>query len=111
MKDFGELSRVASTTRAATNSSHAPSQFRPALSLRIEKLVLDGFPPDHRLSIGRAVERELTRLFATNGVPESLANLHQSERLTGESFGLKPNQQPSAVGARVAWAVYRTLAR
>lgn len=104
----------ASATRgeiSATNSAHTSSQVRPALSLRIEKLVLDGFPPEHRLQIGRAVERELARLFATNGVPRSLTNLHQSEHLTGESFGLKPNQQPFAVGARVAWAVYRTLSR
>jgi hypothetical protein len=96
---------------SATNSGHSPRQFRPALSLHIEKLVLDGFPPDHRVPIGRAVEKELTRLFVTNGVPRSLASLHQSEHLAGESFGVKPNQQPSAVGARVAWAVYRTLTR
>jgi hypothetical protein len=101
----------AATRPSAANSTHIPSQVRPALSLRIEKLVLDGFPADHRLQIGRAVEKELTRLFATNGVPPSLTCLHQSEHLTGESFGLKPNQQPSAVGARVAWVVYRTLSR
>jgi hypothetical protein len=96
---------------SATNSAHTLSQLRPALSLRIEKLVLDGFPPDHRLQIGRAVEKELTHLFVTNGVPRSLTNLHQSEHLAGESFGMTPNQQPAAVGARVAWAVYRTLTR
>ena len=43
------------------------------IELNIEELVLHGFSPGDRYGIGEAVERELTRLLADRGVPESLA--------------------------------------
>ena len=84
---------------------------RPALKLHVDTLVLHGFPAASRSMIGKAVERELARLFAAKGMPPSLAQLGYIEYLDGKSFDMKPNCQPAALGAEVASAVYRTLAR
>jgi len=42
------------------------------IELHIEELVLHGLSPGDRYRIGEAVEQELTRLLADQGVPESL---------------------------------------
>lgn len=88
-----------------------PVRVQPALRLHIDSLVLNGFPFANRVTIGQAVERELARLFAVNGVPPSLAKLGDIEYIEGRSFNLKPNCQPRALGAKVASAVYEALAR
>ena len=44
------------------------------VELNIEELVLHGFPPGEHQHIGEAVERELSRLFAEQGVPPSLVH-------------------------------------
>jgi alpha-beta hydrolase superfamily lysophospholipase len=82
---------------------------QPALNLHVDVLVLHGFPSADRFTIGRAVKRELARLFAEHGVPQSLAELGDIEHLTGGSFAVKPNRQPTAIGAQVANAVYQIL--
>jgi hypothetical protein len=84
---------------------------QPALKLHVDTLVLHGFPSANRLTIAKAVERELARLFAAKGVPPSLAELGHIEYLEGRAFDLKPNCQPAPLGAAVASAVYETLAR
>src|SRR5206468_7371613 len=45
----------------------------PAIDLRIEELVLDGFPPSERYELAEGIERELTRLFTDRGAPAALA--------------------------------------
>jgi hypothetical protein len=84
---------------------------QPALNLHVDLLVLHGFPSADRLTIGRAVKLELTRLFADHGMPESLARLSDIEHLNGGSFAVKPGRQPAAVGVQIANAVYQTLTR
>ena len=84
---------------------------RPALKLHVDTLVLHGFPAANRLTIGKAIERELAHLFAAKGVPPSLAQLGHIECLEGKSFDMKPNCQPAALGAGVASALYQILAR
>jgi hypothetical protein len=88
-----------------------PVRAQPVLRLHVEALVLHGFPFANRLAIGQAVERELARLFAVNGVPPSLAKLGDIEYIDGRSFDVKPSCHPRALGAKVASAVYEALAR
>lgn len=79
--------------------------------LRIEELVLQGFPPDERQIVGDAVERELARLFTERGVPPSLARARDVSRLDAGTFELAPDLTPAAVGARVARSLYEGITR
>jgi hypothetical protein len=80
---------------------------RPAnIELHIEELVLHGFAPGDRYSIGEAVERELQRLFAEQGAPPSLTQGAEIERLDGGSFGVAAGSRGEVIGAEVAQAVY-----
>ncbi|HWC95657.1 MAG TPA: hypothetical protein VG456_02875 [Candidatus Sulfopaludibacter sp.] len=75
------------------------------VELHIEELVLDGFSRRDRFSIADAVERELTRLIAEQGLqrPASV------ESVDGGRFKTAPAAKPHAIGAQVANSVYRGL--
>jgi hypothetical protein len=80
-----------------------------ALELHIEELVLRGFVPGDRASIGDAVQKELARLLTQQGLP-GLAHGASIERVDGGSFQVAPGARGPAVGAQLARAVYRQLA-
>jgi len=83
---------------------------KPAnLELRIDELVLHGFEPGDRYRIGEAVERELTRLFAEQGTPPSLAQGREVTRLDGGAFEAAPGSRAEAIGAQMARMVYGGL--
>ena len=86
-----------------------PTDSVGALELDIEELVLDGLAPGDRYGIGAAVERELGRLLAEQGVPGWLARGGQVERLDGGAFEMTPGTKAEVVGARVARAAYGGL--
>jgi hypothetical protein len=77
------------------------------LELHIEELVLHGFAPGDRHAIGEAVERELVRLFAEQGIPPALARGGEIARQDGGAFELAPRGGAGSVGTRVAGAIYR----
>jgi len=79
------------------------------VELHIEELVLRGFAPGDRYRIGEAVERELTRLLADRGVPQSLAEVGEIASVDGGAFEVAPGSRAEAVGAQVAKAVYGGL--
>ena len=79
--------------------------------LHIEELVLEGFPPGDRHRIAEAVQAELARLFADEGVPSGPASGESAPTLDGGTFPVAPQAGPSRIGAQVAQAVYRGLAR
>ena len=81
------------------------------IRLHIEDLVLEGFPPGDRYRIAAAVEAELTRLFAEQGVPPGLASSRSVPGLDGSSFDVAPNARPQHIGGQVAQALYGGLAR
>jgi len=81
-----------------------------SLELYIEELVLHGLVPTDRYRIGQAMERELGRLFGERGVPSSLAQEDNLERLDGRAFEVKQGSGAEAIGVQVAQAVYRGLA-
>jgi hypothetical protein len=82
-----------------------------ALELHIEELVLHGFMPQDRHWIGAAVEAELTRLFAEQGVPPSLAQGGEMAHLDGGAFDVAPSSTAEAIGCQVAQALYGGLNR
>lgn len=77
--------------------------------LRIEELVLEGFPPGDRYRITAAVETELARLFAEQGIPPGLAGGGTVPMLDGGSFDVAPHARTDQIGAQVAQAVYGGL--
>jgi len=79
------------------------------IELNIEELVLHGFSPGDRYGIGEAVERELARLLADRGVPESLAEGGKIASVDGGAFEVAPGSRAEVVGAQVAKAVYGGL--
>ena len=80
---------------------------RPSLDLRIEELALHGFAHSDHYQIGEAVERELVRLFAEQGVPQSLMKGGELPNLSLGSFQVRQGAKTEAIGAQVAQAVYR----
>lgn len=83
-----------------------PSRTPPNIELHIEELVLHGFAHGDRHEIGAAVKRELARLFAEQGIPSSLMNGGEMERLPGGSFTVAHGSKPEVIGTQVAQSVY-----
>ena len=79
------------------------------IELHIEELVLHGFAPGDRYRIADAVERELVRLFAEQGVPPSLAQNIESARMDGGAFNVAPGSKAGAIGTQIAQMVYGGL--
>jgi hypothetical protein len=82
-----------------------------SIEVHIEELVLHGFSTVDAPTIAAAVERELARLFAAHGVPESLAGGGARVAIDAGAFERAPGQTPSAVGAGVARSVHEGVAR
>jgi hypothetical protein len=86
-----------------------------ALDLRIDELVLHGFAPSDRHALAAAIERELARLFREGGVPPTLLDRGQGERildsyrLDAGSFAVPHDAPADAVGMQVARAIHRGL--
>ncbi|MGH9944725.1 MAG: hypothetical protein ACRD9R_20450 [Pyrinomonadaceae bacterium] len=81
----------------------------PKVELHIEELVLHGFAPGDGVDIGAAVERELARLFAEQGVPPSFMHGLEATRVNAGGFNVAPGAQAEAIGAQVAQAIYGGL--
>ena len=79
------------------------------LNLHIEELVLHGFALGDRYRIGEAVQQELTRLFAEQGVPPSLAQGGEVGRLDGGRFEMAAGMQAGAIGTQIAQSIYGGL--
>lgn len=79
------------------------------VELRIEELVLHGFPPGSHHRIGVAAERELSRLFAERGVPPALVRASGTSHLDAGAFEMEADQQIETTGAQVARAVFGAL--
>jgi hypothetical protein len=81
-----------------------------AIELHIEELVLHGFAPGDRERIGEAVERELARLVAEQGTPDSWEQGGAIEDLNAGTFHVTANK-PDIVGTQIAQAVHRSVGR
>ena len=81
------------------------------VELHIEELVLHGFSPGDRYRIAEAVERELARWLAKQGVPHLLSNNVDLVEIDAGAFDVKPNAKSEMVGAQVAQAIYGGMSR
>ena len=93
------------------NDRHSALRTPHSIELHVEELVLHGFTPSDRHGIGEAVERELARLFAGQGVPPSLMQGEEVGHLDGGAFEAPRGARAEAIGTQVAQAVYGGLSR
>ncbi len=80
----------------------------PNIEIEIGELVLHGFAPGDRASIGEAVQQELTRLLAEQG----LASMNQPievARVNGGAFDVRPGSKSQTIGAQIARQVFGSL--
>jgi hypothetical protein len=92
-------------------TAKAPRRAQGAVEVRIEELVLHGFDARERYRIGAAVEVELARLLAEEGVPPSLGQSGDLAHLDGGAFEVVPGSRAEETGRRVARALYGSLRR
>ena len=97
--------------RPAGSAVQGSGPLRASLDLRIEEMVLDGLAGVDRAEIGLVVQRELTRLFAEEGVPPWLARGGEVAGLDGGEFSVEPGMGTLAIGAQIARAIYGGLDR
>jgi hypothetical protein len=82
-----------------------------SVELHIEELVLDGFSPGDHYGINEAVESELSRMFAEQGIPQLMEQSGEIERLQAGMSELEKGSRDDAIGVQVARAVYGGLKR
>ncbi len=83
--------------RSSASSADSPR----AIEVHIEELVLHGFDPRARWTIGEALENELRRLLMTEGVPASWR-----ESPAKIDVGTVRLTNPGATGREIAGAIH-----
>jgi hypothetical protein len=81
------------------------------VNLHIERLILDGLPDAATQGphLRSAVERELARMLAENGLSEQWRAGGAVPRTPVQQFNLAPDARPAAIGRSVAQSVYRGI--
>lgn len=80
-----------------------------ALELHIEELVLHGFSPRDRLSIGDAMQQEILRLITEQGLPGISTGPISLARLDVGSFQVAPGMKARAIGVQLAQHLHPRL--
>jgi len=88
-----------------------PSAQQQSIELHIEELVLYGFAPGDRHTIGDALEDDLARLLNEGGIPNSLRSQNTIGEIQGGTFKATQNARPTAIGRQIARAVYQGFSR
>ena len=83
------------------------------INLHIEKLVLDGIAVDRTQGskLRAAVEQELTRLLAHDGLSAQLSTGGAIPQLRGGNIKLRKGSPPGSMGVNIAHAVHEGIAR
>jgi hypothetical protein len=83
------------------------------INLHIDRVVVDGVSLEQgsERQMRVAVERELTALFTTRGVPSSLLGGGAVPRLSGTSMRQPKGSTPTGVGRDVAGSIYGSFSR
>lgn len=77
-----------------------------SIELHIEELALQGFASADKKRIAAYIEHELSHLFATQGVPQTLAQMGNAPFLNGGSFRMSQQNNPLTTGKQVAQTLY-----
>jgi hypothetical protein len=80
------------------------------INIQIERLILEGvnFSPGQRRQLQAAVEAELSRLLAANGLPACLQNGGAIPKLPA-TLNVTQNPNPSQMGQEIAQSIYGEL--
>jgi len=95
--------------QSALSSVEGSETRNPTVDLHIEELVLEGFASIDGAEVQAAVQRELTQLFAMQGVPASLRRRGDLGSLEGGEFQVAPGADAQVIGAEIAQAIYGGL--
>jgi hypothetical protein len=79
------------------------------VDLHIDQLILHGFDPADRDRMAKALERELVRLLAEQGVPPALVQRGQVGAIESGEFEVAPEADADAIGTQVARKIYGVL--
>ncbi len=81
------------------------------IKLHIERLILDGLPLGrrHGPQVQAAVEKELTRLLASQGLGRAWQSGETVPRVSAPSFQLARETPPHRLGQQIARAVYSSI--
>lgn len=80
------------------------------IELHIDELILHGVSPHERHHVSASLERELSRLFTEEGLPQPEARDAASMDLGVITLPAGHAQGAGEIGTHVARAVYRSLA-
>lgn len=83
------------------------------IQLNIERLVLDGINLTNRerQRLGAGLTAELERRLAADGLAAAMLAGGALPSLPGGAFEWKPGQEPEALGAQIAGAIYEGIGR
>lgn len=79
------------------------------LEFNIEQLIFEGFSSRERFRISNAIQQQLTRIFRENGIPTSLKNNGNINRLNLQNIDVPSGQKPETIGQQVAQNLYSAL--
>jgi hypothetical protein len=83
------------------------------INLHIERLILDGLPIGHGQGrfVKAAVEAELMRLIAEDGLNQDFLSEGAVPSVKAEGIQLKNDGSPAALGHQIAKAVYGEIGK
>jgi hypothetical protein len=81
------------------------------IEVNIEELVLHGFDPGDKYNIAESIERELTLLLSTSGLPRAFDKMTKIDQMDIGSFELRPGLRAETIGSLIGRSVYRGLKR
>lgn len=84
---------------------------KPELTIQIDELKLRGISPGKRDRVRKALERELARLLAEEGMPRSIGSGQALAPRARTRVGVRPGTRPDTIGAEVAREIYRGLVK
>jgi hypothetical protein len=79
--------------------------------LHVDRLVLKGFPAEHRDALAHGLRAELGRLLAEPAMAERLAAVGNVERIRPSNARVAPDAAPRTTGASVARAIVNGVSR
>ena len=83
------------------------------ITVHIERLILDGIPlpQRHRPLVQVAMEEELARLLALDGLASDFQQSHVQQHVMAGVLEVKDNDEPTVLGRNIARALYKGIGK